>query len=81
FDCLDETGRAAFLKFIRRAKRVGHSSDQIELGFGGGVSTLPVAITATALPEESGVVLVLEDLSELLAAQRAAAWQEVARRM
>lgn len=81
FDCLDETGRAAFLKIIRRAKRVGHSSDQIELGFGGGVSTLPVAITATALPEESGVVLVLEDLSELLAAQRAAAWQEVARRM
>jgi two-component system nitrogen regulation sensor histidine kinase NtrY len=81
FDCLDETGRAAFLKIIRRAKRVGHSSDQIELGFGGGVSTLPVAITATALPEESGVVIVLEDLSELLAAQRAAAWQEVARRM
>lgn len=81
FDCLDETGCAAFLKIIRRAKRVGHSSDQIDLGFGGGISTLPVAITATALPEESGVVLVLEDLSDLLAAQRAAAWQEVARRM
>ncbi|MCV4601448.1 hypothetical protein OFC63_36065, partial [Escherichia coli] len=40
-----------------------------------------MAITATALPEESGVVLVLEDLSELLAAQRAASWQEVARSM
>jgi len=47
---------------------------------------LPVALTATALNATSeaqgrGVVLVIEDLSELLAAQRAAAWSEVARRM
>ena len=49
---------------------------------GGG---LPVALTATALRSSSaqkrGVVLVIEDLSELLSAQRAAAWSEVARRM
>jgi len=50
----------------------------------GGV--LPVALTATALGASSaekarGVVLVIEDLTELLAAQRAAAWSEVARRM
>jgi nitrogen fixation/metabolism regulation signal transduction histidine kinase len=31
--------------------------------------------------EASGSVLVIEDLSELIAAQRASAWQEVARRM
>jgi nitrogen fixation/metabolism regulation signal transduction histidine kinase len=31
--------------------------------------------------QKRGVVLVLEDLSELLAAQRVAAWSEVARRM
>jgi nitrogen fixation/metabolism regulation signal transduction histidine kinase len=46
---------------------------------------LPVALTATALrasaAQKRGVVLVLEDLSELLAAQRVAAWSEVARRM
>jgi two-component system nitrogen regulation sensor histidine kinase NtrY len=46
---------------------------------------LPVAMTATALRDSTGprrgVVLVIEDLSELLAAQRAAAWSEVARRM
>jgi nitrogen fixation/metabolism regulation signal transduction histidine kinase len=47
---------------------------------------VPVALTATALaPREAGgrrgVVLVIEDLSELLAAQRAAAWSEVARRL
>jgi nitrogen fixation/metabolism regulation signal transduction histidine kinase len=47
-----------------------------------------VALTATALRDSpagngsgQGVVFVIEDLSELLAAQRAAAWSEVARRM
>jgi two-component system nitrogen regulation sensor histidine kinase NtrY len=52
----------------------------------GGGSVVPVALTATALTPRAeaggrGVVLVIEDLSELLAAQRAAAWSEVARRL
>ncbi|HYH86029.1 MAG TPA: HAMP domain-containing protein, partial [Pyrinomonadaceae bacterium] len=51
-----------------------------------GGSVIPVALTATALTPRAdevrhGVVLVIEDLSELLAAQRAAAWSEVARRL
>jgi two-component system, NtrC family, nitrogen regulation sensor histidine kinase NtrY len=58
-------------------------------GAGGGQtggSVIPVALTATALTPRAdearrGVVLVIEDLSELLAAQRAAAWSEVARRL
>jgi nitrogen fixation/metabolism regulation signal transduction histidine kinase len=50
------------------------------------VGVIPVALTATALAQsreatQRGVVLVIEDLSELLAAQRAAAWSEVARRL
>jgi nitrogen fixation/metabolism regulation signal transduction histidine kinase len=53
---------------------------------GNAASVVPVALTATALaPREDaarrGVVLVIEDLSELLAAQRAAAWSEVAQRL
>ena len=51
----------------------------------GGGNVVPVALTATAFgwrsAEGRGVVLVMEDLTELLAAQRAAAWSEVARRM
>lgn len=43
--------------------------------------SVPVALAATALPNAGGVVLVIEDLSELLQAQRASAWAEVARRM
>ncbi len=70
-------------RLLRRARRAGHATEQTQLESGG--SPLPVAITATALLDSKGprwgVVLVIEDLSELLAAQRAAAWSEVARRM
>jgi nitrogen fixation/metabolism regulation signal transduction histidine kinase len=79
---------------LARARRTGRAAWQMELARGaaadGGV--LPVALTATALGtfaeggagggrSSRGVVLVIEDLTELLAAQRAAAWSEVARRM
>ncbi len=70
-------------RLLRRARRSGHATEQTQLESGGG--PLPVAMTATALRDSKGpgrgVVLVIEDLSELLAAQRAAAWSEVARRM
>ncbi len=70
-------------RLLRRARRTGHATEQTQLESGGG--PLPVALTATALRDSKGprrgVVLVIEDLSELLAAQRAAAWSEVARRM
>ena len=78
-------------RIINRAKRIGQAGEQtiLQPEFAGGSSeiyvNLPVALTATALPENfgeaGGVVLVIEDLSELIAAQRASAWQEVARRM
>jgi nitrogen fixation/metabolism regulation signal transduction histidine kinase len=76
-------------RLLRRARRTGQAAEQAQLAGlnnGGDDSTaLPVALTATALRASSGqkrgVVLVLEDLSELLAAQRVAAWSEVARRM
>jgi two-component system, NtrC family, nitrogen regulation sensor histidine kinase NtrY len=42
---------------------------------------LAVTVAALEQKEPSGFVLVLEDTSELLRAQRAAAWQEVARRI
>jgi nitrogen fixation/metabolism regulation signal transduction histidine kinase len=73
-----------FETLLARARRVGRASDQIsirdEAANGNGVE-LTVALTATKLPADDGVVLVIEDLSELIAAQRASAWQEVARRM
>jgi PAS domain S-box-containing protein len=73
-------------RLLRRARRTGHATEQTQLQGGpNGSGALPVAMTATALRNSvsprRGVVLVIEDLSELLAAQRAAAWSEVARRM
>lgn len=50
-----------------------------------GLQAIPIALAASSLNPDSalrsGVVVVMEDLSELQAAQRAAAWSEVARRM
>jgi two-component system nitrogen regulation sensor histidine kinase NtrY len=72
-------------RLVRRARRTGQASEQAQLAGGSYGQSLPVALTATALravsAEKRGVVLVVEDLSELLAAQQAAAWSEVARRM
>src|SRR5688572_1712090 len=74
-------------RLLRRARRMGHATEQTQLESGtpNGGGPLPVAMTATAMRDATGprpgVVLVIEDLSELLAAQRAAAWSEVARRM
>ena len=76
-------------RLLRRARRTGQAAEQALLaGINEGAAegaSVPVALTATALRASSaqrrGVVLVLEDLSELLAAQRVAAWSEVARRM
>ena len=74
-------------RLLRRARRIGHATEQTQLESGtrNGGGPLPVAMTATAMRDSKGprpgVVLVIEDLSELLAAQRAAAWSEVAQRM
>jgi nitrogen fixation/metabolism regulation signal transduction histidine kinase len=88
---------AVLENILGRARRSGRATEQLELARGAahdaghdgeahGAGVVPVALTATALaPRESergrGVVVVIEDLSELLAAQRAAAWSEVARRL
>jgi two-component system nitrogen regulation sensor histidine kinase NtrY len=79
--------RAILEKLINRAKRIGQAAEQTVLlreqadGSGDTADSIPVALTASALPDKNGVVLVIEDLTELLQAQRASAWQEVARRM
>ncbi|CDM65664.1 sensor histidine kinase [Pyrinomonas methylaliphatogenes] len=78
---------AALARVIRRARRSGRATEQTQLirSASGESDPVPVALTATALRprlnERRGVVVVMEDLSDLLEAQRVAAWSEVARRM
>ena len=78
-DIVSNDNRAILERVIARAKRIGNASEQTVLRSADG--ELPVALTATALSVGAGAVLVIEDLSELISAQRASAWQEVARRM
>src|SRR5207249_8573381 len=82
---LTDDDRVVLERLLRRARRAGRAAEQSQLRRGSAASAIPVALTATALKGNSGegrgVVLVIEDLSELLTAQRAAAWSEVARRM
>ncbi len=79
-DVLGEPARQVIARLAARARRAGTASEHTTLKHAG--EERSVAITASVLPgDRSGVVLVIEDLSELIAAQRASAWQEVARRM
>jgi two-component system nitrogen regulation sensor histidine kinase NtrY len=82
---LSSEDRVVLERLLRRARRAGRAAEQNQLTRGSVGTAIPVALTATALRPTSGdgrgVVLVMEDLSELLAAQRAAAWSEVARRI
>lgn len=69
-------------QLMRRALRMGVVSREIETVVGGRV--LHAAVTVSSLGPRranSGFVLVLDDLTEMLRAQKSAAWQEVARRI
>jgi two-component system nitrogen regulation sensor histidine kinase NtrY len=67
---------------MRRSLRMGVVSREIETVVSGRV--LHLAVTVSSLGPRranTGYVLVLDDLTEMLRAQKSAAWQEVARRI
>jgi two-component system nitrogen regulation sensor histidine kinase NtrY len=68
---------------MKRARRTGVAGSQMEIERPEGV--LHLSVTVSALPAleagEPGYVVVVEDTSDLLRAQKAAAWHEVARRI
>jgi len=75
----EDTAEIRYL--MNRARRTGVAGTQLE--YKAEHRVLHLALTVAALDEQrsSGFVLVLEDTSELLRAQKAAAWHEVARRV
>jgi len=76
----EDTAEIRYL--MNRARRTGVAAAQIE--YKAERRVLHLALTVAALDEQrsnSGFVLVVEDTSELLRAQKAAAWHEVARRV
>jgi len=70
---------------VQRARRPRAASAAVELHLRRGGANLSLLAAATALRGESGeyagTVLVFDDLTELLTAQRLAAWREVAQRI
>jgi two-component system, NtrC family, nitrogen regulation sensor histidine kinase NtrY len=80
-----------FEPLLRRADRMGMTTSQMEMPVPrspnvvlSSAGFLNVAVTVATLRhqgERSGYVIVFEDLSDLLKAQKQAAWREVARRV
>jgi nitrogen fixation/metabolism regulation signal transduction histidine kinase len=73
---------AEFDPLLRRADRMGTTTTQMEFALHR--AKLNVAVTVATLHHQTqrlGYVLVFEDLSDLLRAQKQAAWREVARRV
>ncbi len=76
-DCSDDLSRV-----IRRSHRMGTASAEFETHAGGRVVHLAVTSAQLELGlGKQGAVLVVEDTTELLRAQRQLAWKEVAQRV
>lgn len=80
-DLLTADQQAEFARLLRRARRRGSAVGQIELTHGAAPRQFSVTVSALDARVTSGFVVLLEDTSEQLRAQKAAAWHEVARRI
>jgi two-component system, NtrC family, nitrogen regulation sensor histidine kinase NtrY len=81
-DLVGEEAARAVLHLMRRSLRMGVASREIEIATAGRL--VRAAVTVSSLgPRLSnpGYVIVIDDLTDLLRAQKAAAWQEVAQRI
>ena len=73
-------------RLTRKADRMGTTTSQMEIPNGGAALEVGVTVAVdgrarTATRRRLGYVIVFEDLSDLLKAQKQAAWREVARRV
>jgi two-component system, NtrC family, nitrogen regulation sensor histidine kinase NtrY len=84
-DLTDVVGSEAapdFQSLLRRSLRLGTAAKALDLIVAGRMMHSAVTVSALgAAGTNSGFVVVVDDLSELLRAQKLAAWQEVAQRI
>ena len=81
-ELLGEPAARAVHTLMRRSLRLGTASQELEFAMAGRL--LHAAVTVSSLgPRRTnrGYVVVVDDLTDLLRAQKAAAWQEVAQRI
>ena len=73
---------AAEIRYLmNRARRTGHATQQLEVKTPRRTLHLAVTVSSIEGRRGSGFVIVIEDTSDLLRAQKTAAWSEVARRV
>jgi two-component system, NtrC family, nitrogen regulation sensor histidine kinase NtrY len=76
----DAARRVAHL--MRRSARMGVASQELEISTAGRLHHAAVTVSSLGSGRaHSGFVVVIDDVTELLRAQKAAAWQEVAQRI
>ena len=81
-DLVGDEASEEFRTLLRRALRLGTISKAIELRPKGRVTHTAVTVSALgASSANTGYVVVVDDLTDLLRAQKLAAWQEVAQRI
>ncbi len=81
-DLVGEEADEEFRMLLRRALRIGTISKAIELRPKGRVTHTAVTVSALGAGiANTGYVVVVDDLTDLLRAQKLAAWQEVAQRI
>ncbi len=82
FEVLDEPQRSTFEHMFGSARRTGGATREFEIKQGGEPQHLSVTVSSLDSGQaQSGFVVVFEDNTELVRAQRSEAWQEVARRL
>lgn len=80
-DLIPGSRAGELLRLLKRARRTGSASRQFEVETPQGTRHLSLTVAALEASNTSGFVLVVEDTTDILRAQRAAAWHEVARRI
>ncbi|MFQ5776635.1 MAG: ATP-binding protein [Terriglobia bacterium] len=81
-DHLSPKTAQACAHLFARAGQAGFASQQMDFRFSNRIAHVALSVSALRREEISeGYVLVLDDLTDLLKAQKAAAWQEVAQRI
>ncbi len=81
-DMLGEEAARRVMRLAHRSRRIGAISEELEIGAGGRLLHTAVTVSPLGPPRsDRGFVVVIDDLTELLRAQKAAAWQEVAQRI
>jgi PAS domain S-box-containing protein len=79
---LFQTDDMAEIRYLmNRARRTGVAASQLEVRRDRAILQLSVTIAALEDKINPGFVVVLEDTSDMLRAQKAAAWREIARRI